>query len=230
MSVVRIIQGLAVMGFLACGPAAELRDGVQPSDYHLSFQERLRLEISAPVIVVGRVIDVQAVGQPGTSQGDPRIKTQLSRIRILVEAVVKGSLQENEIGFYYFLYSSENEVDLGVPCYLPAVGQRRIYFLRRWKSDYRSVGDVLDYTIQVPTGFHANNFCRNEQAGCCIADLLLTPGEDMDPPSFVAGLVTAKATADILCSTDQTRQLLEQLTGNPDSRIVDGARDVMAMR
>src|SRR5215470_8592979 len=110
MSVVRIIQGLAVMGFLACGPAAELRDGVQPSDYHLSFQERLRLEISAPVIVVGRVIDVQAVGQPGTSQGDPRIKTQLSRIRILVEAVVKGSLQENEIGFYYFLYSSENEV------------------------------------------------------------------------------------------------------------------------
>ncbi len=230
MPVVRVIHVFALLGSLACGPAAELRDGVQPSDYRLSFQQRLRFEISAPIIVVGRVTDVQAVGRPNRSRGDPRIKTQLCKIRILVELVIKGSLQEREIGFYYFVYSSENDVDLGVPRYLPSVGQRRVYFLRRWNSDYRSVGDVLDYTVQVRSGFHPYTFCRNEQAGCCMAELLLTPGQDMDPRSFVAGLVTAKATADLLCSTDQTRHLLEQLAENPDLLIADSARDVMTTR
>jgi hypothetical protein len=229
MSLVKFIRLLGFMFLVGCAPAVELRDTFQATDYRLSFEQRLRFEASAPTIVVGRVLEVNNIGRPKRSAGDLRIKTQLAEIKISIEVVIKGGARESTINFYYFVYSSESDVDLGVPRYLPEIGQRRIYFLRRQGGIYRSIGDVLDYTLQVRSGLHRNTLCREKQPGCCIAELLLVPGEDLDVPSFVAGLITAKAEASFLCSDTQTRSLLRELTQQPDQRISDRAQEAINM-
>ena len=91
--IVVVVAGITLAGLIGCTRAAELRDQFQMSDYRLPFNERLRVEAAAPVIVLGRVLDVKEIGQPQRSNGDPRIKTQLTRINIDVEEVIKGALR-----------------------------------------------------------------------------------------------------------------------------------------
>jgi len=229
MSGTLILAGMVLFGMVGCAPAAGLRDQLRKSDYHLPFDQKLRFEKAAPIIVLGRVLDVDEIGKPQPSRADPRIKTQLNRIKIDVEEVIKGGVSPKPMEFYYFTFSpAASEIDLGVPRYLPGVGQRRIYFLKRSNGTYRSVGDVTDYTLRVSSGTHTSGFCAGKSPGCCIAEILLSPRHDVDTRWFVVDLVQSEYAAEVLCSRRTAQALMERLTRNPDLRISDRAREVIA--
>jgi hypothetical protein len=142
--------------------------------------------------------------------------------------VIKGAVSLNQIEFYYFAYSpAASEVDLGVPRYLPAVGQRRIYFLKRFEASYRSIGDVTDFTLRVSSGSHARGFCSGESPGCCIADLLLIPQPDVDVKWFIADLVQSEYAAEVLCSRPVARALMQKLVDYPEPGISERARETI---
>jgi hypothetical protein len=96
-------------------------------------------------------------------------------------------------------------------------------------NTYRSVGDVTDYTQRILSGVHAQDFCLGKEPGCCIAELLLVPGRDMDVDMFVADLYKAGYASEVLCSTAVAQDLVKRLTTNPDTRIADRAREVIPM-
>ena len=223
------LAGLVLAGLVACTQAADLRDQFRRSDCRLPFDKRLRFEVAAPIIVLGHVLGVNEIGQPQRSSGDRRIKTQLTQIKIDVDEVIKGDIKVNPLEFYYFTYSpAASEIDLGVPRYLPDVGQDRIYFLKPSGSSYRSVGDVTDYTLRVSSGNHTRGFCAGKSPGCCIAEILLVPQQDIDTRWFVVDLIRSKYAAEVLCSRSRSQDLMQRLTQSPDPRISNGAREVIA--
>jgi hypothetical protein len=225
----RVLIGIALAGLVGCTHAANLRDQFRVSDCHLPFDQRLRFEKGAPIIVLGRVLEVNEIGQPQQSSADPRIKTQLTRIKIDVEVVIKGEVRSSSIEFYYFMFSAAaSEVDLGAPRYLPAVDQRRIYFLKPSGGSYRSVGDVTDYTLRVSSGSHTKGFCKGKSPGSCIAEKLLVPQQEIDIRWFVADLIQSEYAAEVLCSRRTAQDLMQRLTQHPDRRIADAAREVIA--
>lgn len=197
-------------------------------DYRLPYDERLRIELAAPVIVLGKVLAVTEVGEPKKSPGDPRIKTQLTRIKIDAEQAIRG-VAPGPMEFYFFTYAMQNTIDLGVPRYIPEVGQHRIYFLKRWENTHRSIGDVTNYHLPVRTGTHAAGFCQGKEPGCCIAELLLTPAKGVDKEWFVHQLGHSAYSAGVRCSPGKAQDLLRQLERNPDVQIANGARDAMSM-
>jgi hypothetical protein len=225
-----LLAGILAGALVGCTSAAELRDSFRKSDYRLSFERRLRLEGAAPIIILGRVLEVTEIGQPKRSRGDPRIKTQLTKIKVHAEVVVKGVIRSNPVEFYYFKYSPDSDLDLGVPRYLPAVGQTRLYFLKPAAGLYRTVGDVTDYSLPVRTGEHSEDFCRGKTPGSCIAEILLVPGSGFDTVSFLQDLVNSAYAAHVLCSPSVTRDLVKQLIDSPDRRVADRAREVLAIQ
>jgi len=215
--------GLAVLA--GCAGRTGINDYVRKSDYLMPYAERLLFESRAPIIVLGRVLDAQDVGDATPSAGDSRVIVQLTRITIDIEQVVKGIPATNPMWFYYFTFSALNRTSLGVPCYLPAVGQRRLFFLTPAGNIYRSVGDLTDYTLPVMTGTHPKDFCRGKTPGCCIANILLVPGTNMDVRFFRAYLTYAHYAAGVLCSKTVARRLMELLERNSDKAIADAARE-----
>jgi hypothetical protein len=224
-----LLVGIAFLCLVGCRSAAELRDQFHPSDVHLSFDQRLRIEARAPIIVAGRVVQVNKLGQPEPSRGDHRIGCQLTRITVDVDEIIKGDIGSSQIEFYYFTYSPmASEADLGALRYLPAVGQNRIFFLSPFKDGYRSVGDLTDYTLRFSTGRHQRGFCTGKSPGCCIAEILLVPQRNADIDQFVLDLIAAAGAAEVLCSRDVAQSLLQRLTAHPDHRISEWAREVIA--
>jgi hypothetical protein len=225
-----LLTALALSLALGCAGSSKLRDRFRKTDCRLPFEERLRLEARAPIIVCGRVLRADAVGQPHTSPGDRRIKTQLTRIEIELEEVIRGNVPDDPLVFYYFTYSADNDRDLGVPRYIPEPGQRRIYFLMRDAGVYRSVGDVTDFTLKMPSGIHRRDFCRGKEPGACMAEMLLTPGEGFEVEAFVARLTVDAYAASILGSPAQVRGLLDRLRTMPDARVAGRAAEVATMQ
>ena len=220
---------LAVAGLVACMQAAGLQDQFQVADARKPFDQRLRFEIAAPIIVLGHVLEIDDVGRPLPSTGDRRIGVQLNRIKIDVEDVIKGDVRSSPLQFYYFAYSpGASELDLGAPRYLPSIGQRRIFFLKRFEGVYRSVGDVIDYTLRVSSGRHPRGSCVANSPGCCIAEILLVPQHDVDTRRFVTDLIESEYASEVLCSTSAVQQLVQTLLRNPDRRISEAARQVIA--
>jgi hypothetical protein len=78
----RVLSGLVLVGLTSCAGASDLRDQLRSSDLHLPFDRRLRFELGAPIIVLGHVLAFTEVGPPQGSRIDPRIKAQLTRIKI----------------------------------------------------------------------------------------------------------------------------------------------------
>jgi hypothetical protein len=193
----------------------------------MAFDVRLQSEISAPIIVLGRVESADSVGRPRRSFGDPRIMVQLTRIRLQIEQVLKGPLGGDRLNFYYYTYSLENDRDLGVPRFRPIPGDRRIFFLQGFDGGYRSVGDVTDYTLAVKSGYHRRDFCGGKPIGCCIAETLLTPGEGYDPRRFAPTVGQTAAVAKVLCSQDRALELVQELERSPDALISRAATEVL---
>jgi hypothetical protein len=229
MQIAKVVTGIPIVCLIACTQASDLADQFQVSEYRLAMAERLQKEVAAPVIVAGTVVSVRNIGAPTRSPGDPRILTQLTTIRVDVEHVIKGSITVNPVDFYFFVYSDENRRDLGVPRYIPAPGHRRIYFLKPWADGYRSVGDVTMYNLALWTGTHSKEVCDNKGAGCCIAELLLSPQQDITPETFIREMGPSAYAAGVLCSPQASQQLLERLSKSADTRIAAAASDALSM-
>ena len=227
MLLVRIAIVISVACLAGCMRVTNMRDNVSTSDYRLSFADRLRLEADAPIIVLGRVIAASGIGVDAPSSGDPRVMVRLTKITIGVEQVVKGQLRGQSIEFYYFTFSSQNRKGLGVPYYLPTVGQRRIFFLRQSGSRYRSVGDLTDFTLRVMSGSHPVDFCKGKDPGHCMAELLLNPGPGLDRTFFPVYLNEADYAAGILSSQVFARRLMSLLADSSDEMIANSARQVL---
>lgn len=229
MQLGRVVVSLAFLVCFGCGSTVDLRDEFGKGDWHLPFDRRLHFEAGAPLIVLGRVVNVSGIRDPKPSRVDPRVKVRLARIRVEVENLIKGAYSKPYLDFYYYLYSpDQSSIDLGTTRYLPSVGQRRIYFLKRSDGVLRSVGDVTDYTLRVSTGRHSPDFCGGTNPGCCIAELLLSPGRDVDIQSFVVDLDKYAYVARTLCSERRAKELLSALARNQERRISRRAADVLA--
>jgi hypothetical protein len=226
MQLSHALPALAMAAMFGCNSGARLRDQFNMAEYHLPVGAKYRVELSAPIILAGRVKAVNTIGAPTRSPGDHRIKTQLTRITIDVEQEIRGTLSAGPVDFYFFAYALENTRDLGVPRYVPHVGQRRIYFLKQSTEGYRSVGDVTNYNLAVRSGTHARDFCRGKAPGCCIAEILLTPSADCEVEAFVADLGPAAFAAGELCSSQETERLVDRLTRNEDMRIAAAALEI----
>jgi hypothetical protein len=225
----RLILSSLLAALIGCAQQLDLADQFRRADLHQPFEQRLRSELTAPLIVLGRVVSSNEVGAPRPSAGASVIKVQLTRIRIVVEEVVKGTVADNAIDFYYFVYSPDaSAVDLGVPRYLPAVNQHRLFFLKKVRGVYRSVGDVTDYTLRVSSGTFHRGFCQGKLPGCCIAEILLSPQEDVNADLFVSDLVNAEYCARVLCTPQTARNLLQQLANGSVERIAARAREVIS--
>lgn len=68
---------LASLGSSACSTSG-LRDQLEKSEYTLTFDDRLRKQINAPIIAQGKVLRVEEIGFPRLSSDDWRIATQLT--------------------------------------------------------------------------------------------------------------------------------------------------------
>ena len=224
------LLGVVGMVTAACAQESGLKDSFDKSQYNELLEHKLRVEVAAPVVLVGRVTKVGYIGPPRPSPGDVRMNTQLTRITIDVETVIKGSVPTNLVTFYYFIFAKENATDLGRPRYIPEGGQRRIFFLKPENGLLRSVGDVTDYTLGLRSGRHARDYCQGENAGGCIGMMLLTPGEsDFENDAFARDLYQSAYVTGVLCSRTAARTLLERLMQSRDSKIAASARATVVM-
>jgi hypothetical protein len=219
---------LPIVLLVGCTTAPALPDLFQSADYRNAPGIELRYVSKASIVVLGKVTGARPVGRPRAAREDPSLLIQLTRITLQAEMTLKGSLPRNTIYFYYYTFSERNTQDLGVYHYLPSLGERRIFFLRNSDGEYRSVGDVTDYTLPVRSGFHEPNICQAGPLGCCIARILLTPGKGYDSESFVLGLTQAVYAAKVLCSRATALDFLEELSRSPDERIAERARKLLA--
>jgi hypothetical protein len=187
----------------------------------------LRFVREAPIVLVGKVAGVRTVGRPRLAEQDTRILIQLTRISLNVENVVRGQLQGNDLEFYAYTYSDQNTTDFGPGRFIPTTGTRRMFFLTQFSRGYRSVGDVIDYTLQVASGRHGQDFCQGDSFEDCIAKLLLVPGTGFDSEAFAIGLRKASSTAQQIGSEDLALRLLDQLSHGPDQKIAAAAQRVL---
>ena len=177
----------------------------------------------APVIVVGKIIQSTLVNRPVPAREVPQVFIQLTRNVLEVENVVRGSVAKPTIDFYFYALPEDNRVDLGVPTYSPSTGQRAVFYLRPFGDKFRSVGDVVDYTSYVLSGFHKPDTCRVEDE-CCLGKLLLIPGEGFRPEQFAALLLESYDTTEMICSEKPTLKLLEALSASPYQAVASKAQ------
>ncbi len=214
---------LAGTGCRPCGPerfdAAGLNRAISVNDL-----------TQAEIVVVARVAGFRGVGAPRPSTALPRMLIECAEITGDVENVLKGDYTGRTIRFFYYLYSSRNRVDLGPPRYVPAEGQRRVFFLVREGSSLRSVGDVRDYTLKVSSGFHRSSSLDGLSFGQRLASVLLTPGEGYHSRDFAISLGQAEYVSDRVAGSRYTDELLERLESGADPSLSQEARGLMADR
>lgn len=210
---------------IGCTRAPDLPDLFQMSGRGKSFD----VELAAPVVVVGFVERSDEVGHPRRSRGDQRLGVQLTRVRIRVEQVLRGAIAQSALTFYYYAFSPSGEVGPpgGAKLYSSYPGKRYIFFLQSFPGGYRSVGDVTDYALLVSSGRHGEDFCRGELVGCCIARILLVPGEGYDAQAFARELTWNAYPTKVMCSQERALDLVQNLEHSPDPLISQAATETL---
>jgi hypothetical protein len=223
--IVAVAIGQMSLIMVGCTRAPDLQDLFQLSERGKPFD----VELSAPVVVVGLVERVDEVGPPGRSRGDPRLGVQLTSVRIRVEQVLRGTTEKGALTFYYYAFSPSGEVGPpgGAKLYDTYAGVRYIFFLKRFAGGYRSVGDVTDYKFTVWSGRHEKDFCHGTSVGCCIARILLEPGEGYDAQNFARDLTWNSYPAKVLCSQEQALDLVQKLEHHPDPVVSQAATETL---
>jgi len=199
------------------------------SEYSMTFKDRLTKEVQAPLIILGLIVNVVEIGRPQPSPGDPRIATQETMISIRVENIIRGRVEVDLLDVVFFSYSRTNERDLGRVTFAPETGQRRLFFLWKDGSVYRTIGDVTDYTLPVHTGQFKRDSCTGKDAGCCIAEIVLTPPPDKQLFGFGMDLPELTYAAAFLCSPQKAREKLEGLAQHRDKGVASNAKNLLWM-
>jgi hypothetical protein len=179
---------------------------------------------------VAKVTRVRSAGSPHPSAVLPRILVQCVEITGDVEDVLKGEYLGRAIRFFYYMYSRRNSADLGPPEYVPVAGVRRMFFLTREGDIIRSIGDIRDYTLRIPSGYHDRRSLEDLSFGQRVAAVLLTPGEGYDSHSFVVRMGEAQYVSDQVASSAYTDMLLRRLQSGRDQELSREATELLADR
>lgn len=224
MYLVRSLPVLLLCLLTACASGPEMRDQFTTSDLSISQDQLLARCGDAPIIVAGLITDVTDIGPPRPSVGEPRVLTQQTKIKINIEVPIRGGLSAGPLTMTFFTFSMSNTRELGRVRYIPESGQRRIFFLKRSEFGYRSIGDVLVYSLPVRTGVRDKEFCRGKNAGCCIAEILLSANEGMDERRLGIELAAySLPAAGVMCSPQNAYDLLRKLSMNSNRKVAEAA-------
>jgi hypothetical protein len=223
------ITGALLAFFLlaACRASTSPPDLFQSSEFSRTFEDRARIELAAPVIVIGRIEGFRTVGVSRPAHEDDHILLEPMEVAIQVEHVLKGAPSGDRLNFFFYAYASNNRRDFGIRKFTPIPGQRRIFFLSRLGNGYRAVGDIVNYNILIESGYHSPTLCKDESVGCCIAKLLLTPGKGYDPINFRMQLAGEVSSASVFCSRTYSLGLVQELTQSVDPQIGRAANEIM---
>ena len=167
------------------------------------------------VVYTGRSV-VMAPNKMGVVHNPPPMRVWLFEATADVENVLKGSLAQHEIT-YYFYGMPLGEAFVGQPTHYPGPGERYILLLRSEKGVLRT---VIDYTDSphtgIYTGSHAPEFLRPEwPLEERMARLMLQPGKAPNVVELAQDLLTMKNRAAALVGLSKTMDILEADLASP---------------
>lgn len=226
----RILARLGVLCLVVLGGCRcpyGLQDRYDPAALAIRSDQNDVFE-SAPIVVVARVESVSPVGSPTRAVRASNLLVQLTKVDIHIERALRGQVPGFDTHFFFFAYSQENHGYTGQPLYRVAAGERRIFFLTTEHGQLRSYGDVRDYTLHVPSGFHPDLSCSGRSYGETVSCHLLSVGEGYDSSMMIASLPIFCPVSDRLSSRVNTVHLLRQLTKSKDKSLSAAACLYMA--
>ncbi len=101
---------------------------------------------SAPLVVVGVADSDVPIGRPVPSRHDPDYPMQLHRVKVRIENVLKGSVDEPTISVYYFAFAGG--FDGPRPLGFGRQPSRRILWLRKDGGSFRMACDGWDQSLR----------------------------------------------------------------------------------
>lgn len=195
---------LPVAWVLACGhiPKLEIR-----ADSPASTRELIS---KSPLIVVGRAVAVTTVGPEVRSTDRHEYPLRLERITVQVENILRGTYRSQEMVFYRYGWSADHPM-VG-PWGLIYPGQRNVFFVDVEDGTLRSIIDLYPAQIEVLSGVHSElGLSAKNGAEQSIAEILLTPGENLNADAFSRGLSATSVVAMNLIGRTGTLYLLKAL-------------------
>lgn len=207
---------------LSCQPTPQLDIRIKS----LSIRDMVN---RSAIVIIGKAEIVTAVGPEVRSPDQPEYPLRLERVTVQVEKVVKGMIRSSPIVFYRYGWP-DNRAMVG-PWSIIRPGQRYLFFLDLEDSTPRSLTDLYPAELEVLSGKHVRNRTTVEtNVDQTIAEILLTPGEDLNPEAFAQGLWKTSVVTIDLVGRAGTLRLLKTLLASKQSTIGQQACLVIAER
>jgi hypothetical protein len=179
---------------------------------------------TAPVIIVGQILNNRYVGRPHPSHWYPDDPMQLGRVTVRLENVLRGHIGEAEVPIYYLIgtrqmgHTRMGMVGRGGHW---QIGDRAIFFLHWDSGVLRTVWDTWAYAaVPVLTGSHPSYKPRpGEPISKSVIDILLDSGQECDSAQWANAILvsTSKAsTFDLAYTVRKLHQIAE--TYMPEAR------------
>lgn len=208
---------------------ASCRQALQCDYFDFDFQKPLdydQLIFRSSAIVVGTVVSVNVTRGGVPARKAPHLLLDETRVEIRVENVLLGDLNQPRLFFKFFGISLQNKAGYdGPPPYRVTPGDRRVFFLTEDRGEYRSAGDVRDYTLPVWSGLHRNiptvkdvrgaywTLHRSDGVGDRISAVLLELGENYSLEGMVHDLSSMAHISETLSTRKATVGRLQKLLG-----------------
>jgi len=170
---------------------------------------------SSPLIFVGRVENVAKVGTPAPAAQVEGLELQLYRAKCRIEVVIRGALPP--VSDVYYFGPDERKGLSGQPKFYLREGDRRIFFATRDGKVVRAIGDYLDHTIEVTSGYHnQSTLSQGDSLGIAITKLLLSPGIGKQGMNFSSDVSGSHRWADYFGTRVGSSRALQALVSNED--------------
>lgn len=218
-----LLAVVVALSFASCQPSAKLQ--IRP----ISAPTYRELTYRSFIVLVGSVTAVHVVG-PEVKTGDKhKYPLRLQRITVQVENVLKGRPKAGKIAFYRYGWSPDQPM-VG-PWGNVVPGERNVFFLDQEGGVLRATADLYPSHIEVLSGRHPGYKPRvGQSTEESIAEILLTPGEDVHPAAFSQGLRTASAIAIELVGPPGTLRIMGPLLTSKEAVLRQQACSVMTER
>ena len=176
----------------------------------------------APIIVIGKVVSEHWTG-PLMNQHWQRME-----VKVAVENVIRGDVNDDSILTFYFNFYAFATIRSNANWLY--VDGRYVLFLMKDRGVLRAVEDERQTNIGVPSGRHRDLPLSSERPLAeRIGVLLLTPGEDINPPSFSNGLLHAEPYTRQHLGRWRTAKMLRVLLASPYRAVRVGACEELSL-